>query len=196
MDNTQEFIAGLQANCSTAQRVFFEEYYTRLLSLVHSNLQGHMQRRVGASDIAQSALRSFYAAAREGRFDLAGRSEIWRLLVTITLNKMRDQARRHHSAKRSIHSEDQTGCSVEGESAHRVPGPEDVSMLQDEVDHVLERLGPSHREIGTRIVLGEKSADIAAATRRSMRTVRRVEKALVEALIQRFQADTAWDEQA
>jgi DNA-directed RNA polymerase specialized sigma24 family protein len=42
--------------------------------------------------------RSFFRRLRRGDFDLAGRDDLWALLVTITLNKTRNAADRHFAS--------------------------------------------------------------------------------------------------
>lgn len=186
--DTRQILIGLETDNSQAQNLFFQEYYKKLLSLVQANLHGRLRRRVDASDIALSAIRSFLVDARDKPVELETRTDVWKLLVTITLNKMRSQARRHNAEKRALSREtgDEVG-KIDYLSDHE-PGPEDVAMLNSELEAILADLKPYHREIGERLILGERSSSIAHVTQRSIRTVRRVESALEEGLIRRIKA--------
>ena len=46
--------------------------------------------------------RSFCLRQQRGEFDLAGRDELWKLLVTITLRKARNAANAHRRKKRDV----------------------------------------------------------------------------------------------
>ena len=49
--------------------------------------------------------KSFCMRQQRGEFDLAGRDELWRLLVTITLRKARNAAKAERREKRDVRRE-------------------------------------------------------------------------------------------
>ena len=70
-----------------AARLIWQRYFHSLLELARSNLDSRVRRRTDEEDVAQSMYKSFCLRQQRGEFDLAGRDELWRLLVTITLRK-------------------------------------------------------------------------------------------------------------
>ncbi|MEM7312973.1 MAG: ECF-type sigma factor [Planctomycetota bacterium] len=180
----------LEANQSMVQRQVFDQYYDRLVQLVRNQMTDRLAQRVGASDVAISAFRSFFDRAGKGEFTFAARTDMWKLLVTMTLNKMRHQVRFHQAKKRAVESERANENLLAG-APTRLPGPVDLAILNDEMESVLGCLKPYHREIGERILAGQPSADIAFATDRSVRTVRRVESSLLVMLDERLHGDSS-----
>jgi RNA polymerase sigma factor (sigma-70 family) len=53
----------------------------------------------------QSALKSFLVRASAGQFRIENSQDIWRLLVTITVRKARQQVRAHHAIGRAVDRE-------------------------------------------------------------------------------------------
>jgi RNA polymerase sigma factor (sigma-70 family) len=88
-----------------AARRIWRRYFRELLALARSHLSRRIRRREDEQDVLQSMYKSFCRRQRRGDFDLAGRDELWRLLVTITLNKARNAAQRHLCAKRDVRRE-------------------------------------------------------------------------------------------
>lgn len=75
-------------------------YHPQLISLVEHNLKVPVPI-ADADDIAQSTMKSFYFRVREGRFpDLEDRDSLWKLLVTIALNKTRATSRNEFHRKK------------------------------------------------------------------------------------------------
>jgi DNA-directed RNA polymerase specialized sigma24 family protein len=85
-----------------AARRIWQRYFRELLVLARSHLSRRIRRREDEQDVLQSMYKSFCRRQRRGDFDLAGRDELWRLLVTITLRKARNAAQRHLCAKRDV----------------------------------------------------------------------------------------------
>jgi DNA-directed RNA polymerase specialized sigma24 family protein len=85
----------LQAGDGAAAEALFERYAERLTRLARSRLAINLASRVDPEDIVQSAYRSFFVAAREGRFHAERGGDLWRLLVEVTLHKLYRQAAHH-----------------------------------------------------------------------------------------------------
>src|SRR5262245_49776131 len=79
----------------------FRRYVDRLIALVRSRLSAKFSRRLDAEDVVQSVYRTFFAEARDCRFDLQHGGDLWRLLVTIALHKLQHQVRRNLRGKRT-----------------------------------------------------------------------------------------------
>lgn len=92
----------LVAGDEDAATTIFERYAERLTRLARSRLAARLATRVDAEDIVMSAYRSFFVAARQGRFELERGGDLWRLLVEVTLHKLYRSAAHHHAQRRSI----------------------------------------------------------------------------------------------
>ncbi|MGI9519590.1 MAG: ECF-type sigma factor [Pirellulaceae bacterium] len=98
------------------------DYFPRLMAFARKKMGVMPRRTLDEEDIALSALKSFFKGADAGRFELSGRDDLWRLLVTITARKV-TQHRRHQLADK------RGGGQVRGESVfHRVDDAEAVGL--------------------------------------------------------------------
>src|SRR5262249_48627982 len=89
----------------------FQRYSARLIGLARKKMSGKLARRVDAQDVVQSACRTFFLRLRDGRLDVQPGSDIWQLLVSITLRKVFAQSEFHTAAKRNVRKEDsRAGC--------------------------------------------------------------------------------------
>src|SRR5947209_1653888 len=83
-----------------AARQIVDGYIDRLLGLARRHLHQRVMSRVDPEDIVQSALRTFFARARDGQFVFTEQDDLCKLLVRITLNKTLRQVAFHKAAKR------------------------------------------------------------------------------------------------
>ena len=144
------------------------EYVVRLARLAEQNLCDRLKRRVDAEDLAMSAIRTFIR--RRETFSINTTSELWALLVTITIRKVRRDARRAEAGIRDVRKEvradDLPLCSS-------IPGPDDQAALADAVEHVLGDLKPVHAEIFDLRLAGHTNQQIADQVGISLRGVNR-----------------------
>ncbi len=122
-----------------AVRLVWEYYFRDLLALAQRRLGPQIRRKVDADDILQSVYASVCRRQKRGDFELYDRDDFWKLLVTVTLNKVRNAAKWHQRAKRDIHREvaiavierspdDGTGQRLQAASAD----PDEVLGLAEE----------------------------------------------------------------
>src|SRR5688572_10742761 len=83
-----ELLRLLAAGDEGAAATVFERYAERLTRLARSRLAARLAQRIDAEDVVMSAYRSFFVAARQGRFELERGGDLWRLLVEVTLHKL------------------------------------------------------------------------------------------------------------
>jgi RNA polymerase sigma factor (sigma-70 family) len=157
----------------------FERYANRLVSLAQSRLPARLAQRVDAEDVVQSVYRSFFAGARVGRYELERGGDLWRLLVTITVNKVHRQHAHHHRDKRDARREqpiagDESLLGQSGPLLMREPGPLEVVALCDELEGILRDLKPAYRRMVELRLQGYNVFEIAEETGSGERTVRRV----------------------
>lgn len=168
----------------------FERYVYRLMGLARNRLSNRLARRVDPEDVVQSVYRSFFRAAAEGNYELQRSGDLWRLLVAITLNKLRMQARRHNADKRSMKCEESIALSpgsfgITPERVAEDPQPEEVAAVSELLEQVMEGMTVQQRKMLELRLQNYKIEEIAVEVGCSERTVRR----LLDQVKQRFQSD-------
>jgi DNA-directed RNA polymerase specialized sigma24 family protein len=141
----------LGAETDLAAEQLWRRYFERLVRLAQARLKAAPRGAADEEDIALSAFDSFCRGAVRGQFPrLDDRTDLWRLLVTITARKAVDHLERERSLRRG-------GGRVIGEAAidladpeagrwleqvvGREPTPSFVAQVVDECRHPLESLG-------------------------------------------------------
>ena len=163
----------------------FDRYVHRLSALARSRLAPRLKSRVDPEDIVMSAWRSFFVAARDGRFQVSESGDLWALLTTITLRKLYRTAAHHGADKRdAARSADLSDFT--DFASNREPTPEEAAELSDEIEALLKPLSPIHRRIVELRLQDERVVDIVAETGASERTVRRVLADLRCSLAERY----------
>ena len=162
----------------------FHRYLKRLSQLARSRLAPRVAQRVDPEDIVMSAYRSFFVAAREGRFDIERSGDLWALLTTITLRKLYRTSAHHSAAKRDVANEADLpeDFNLDQWVTSREPEPGEAIALAEEVEAVLQALPSVDRRILELRLQGELMGKIAADTGTSERTVRRTLAAIQDGI--------------
>ena len=157
----------------------FDRYVNRLLALASSRISAGMHRRIEAEDVVQSVYRSFFRDADPQRFTIERSGQLWGLLAAITINKIRSHVRFHTAGKRDVNAEKSTTTS---QSCYGLP-PMDVAdeptadeaaALVEEMKIIGDGLTEMQRDVFELFLQNQSVDEIAAAIRRSPRTVRRI----------------------
>jgi len=178
-EGSGELVARWQKGDQQAATDLFRRYADRLIALARSRLPAKVHQRVDAEDVVQSVYRSFFAGAKEGRYDLQRGGQLWRLLVTITLHKVYRQVTRNTRDKRAVgrekNIEDAEGLlAVPLSLLAREPSPLEVITLTDEIEQIMRGLKPHYRRMLELRLQGYNVFEIADETKSGERTVRRV----------------------
>jgi RNA polymerase sigma-70 factor, ECF subfamily len=156
-----------------AARLLYLRYAKRLNRLVEKQCSVGLARRAGIEDIVQSVFGSFFRRIRRGSYDVPDGDDLWKLLLVITLHKIRKRAAYHHAAKRDAHR------TTGGEAARRqLEFQPDGGQSQDGyfvlvVEEILEQLPPQARDMVRLRIDGYEVAEVARKLGRSRRTVER-----------------------
>jgi len=178
-ETSVRLLALWRAGDQQAATELFHRYAERLIALAQRRLSARLAARVDADDIIQSAYSSFFIGARDGRFVLQRSGDLWRLLVRITLNKLKHQVEHHTAEKRTISAEqpcagEDSPLGLPSQLLVREPTPADAVVLAETLEEVLSRLEPARRRMVELRLQGYSLAEIEAETHRSRATIRRV----------------------
>ena len=145
-----------------------------LLSLGRRQMRSTSTACYDEEDLAQSAFYALCTAIQDGRYEgLADRDEIWKLLVTIALNKFRKRVR-HQGAQRrggNLRQKD-LGPMLDSESGALTA--EQSMLMKEECERLLNALGSDEvRKVALLKVEGYTHEEIANALQCTRRTVQR-----------------------
>jgi DNA-directed RNA polymerase specialized sigma24 family protein len=177
--------SGDAAERELAARLIWQRYLEDLLELARNNLNPRIRRREDEEDVVLSMYKSFCLRQQRGEFDLAGRDALWKLLVTITLRKARNAAKKQMRDKRNVAREATLAESDDAESADWAlehmdagPSPAEAALLNEALERRLEVLADADlRQIALWRLEGYTNREIAARLDRTERSVeRRVER--------------------
>jgi RNA polymerase sigma factor (sigma-70 family) len=181
MDDTSitKFFHKLRDGDEFAAQKLWETYFASLVVVARRKLEGRRRLVGDEEDVALSAFNSFCRAAELGRFpQLNDRSDLWNVLVTITLNKairlMRDEARQKRGGNHTTitSSSDDTDCLAQIIGTE--PSPAIAAQVVEEIEVLLLKLpSPELIELAQLKMEGYTNAEIAERWEKTERTVER-----------------------
>ncbi|MGD9632465.1 MAG: ECF-type sigma factor [Pirellulales bacterium] len=160
----------LKLGHQTAADELWKRYFVQLVTLARSRFHG-LGRDHDEEDIALSALKSAFLGVQNRRFpDLADRTGLWPLLVTITARKAINEARRQRAQKRD------RGLEVPFHDDRAVvgdaPTPEFALQVAEQIDVLVVALGDDTlRNIVALKLEGYTNEEIAEKLDVSTRTI-------------------------
>ncbi|HEX5104922.1 MAG TPA: sigma-70 family RNA polymerase sigma factor [Pirellulaceae bacterium] len=173
--SSADLLRRLHAGDEAAAEAVFERYADRLTRLAQSRLTVRLASRIDPEDIVQSAYRSFFVAARAGRFRVRSGGDLWRLLVEVTLHKLYRQAAHHGAQRRSVAREvriDDSASSA-GVPTGGEPTPDEALAAAEELEAIFAQLSDRVRQALELRLQGYEHEEIAERLACSERTVRR-----------------------
>jgi len=157
-----------------APTLLFLRYAERLRALASRQSSPGMAARVDPEDIVQSVFRTFFRRAAAGQYDVPEGEEIWKLLLVITLNKIRALGAFHQAARRDMRQT--AGGRAYDRAVESAAGQDEqaLSVLHLVIGEILDALPTIHRSIVELRIEGYEVAEIAQQVQRSKRTVERI----------------------
>jgi RNA polymerase sigma factor (sigma-70 family) len=164
-----------------AARLVWEHYFRDLLALAQRHLGKRIRRRVDAEDLLQSVYASVCRRQQRGDFELYDRDDFWRLLVTVTLNKARNAAKKHLRAKRNVDrevplpaDESEPGAGGSPVIAGTGPTPDEAVALAEELEERIRSLAdPVLMQVALKKLEGLTNQQIAQELDYTERTIER-----------------------
>ncbi len=157
-------------------------YFPKLVRLAQSRLGQQQRKIIDAEDLALSAFHSFCKGVANHRFpSLTGKDSLWRLLVSITLNKtfqaIRDQGRlkRGGGFRELPYVDDGKGFEhTITNLVSREPSPEFAIELAEQLNSLLSALGDRELvQIAQWKLEAYTNQEIATFAGKSVRTIER-----------------------
>jgi RNA polymerase sigma factor (sigma-70 family) len=182
-ESFEELLDAMQKGEDQAFTTFFNRHYDQLVQFASKKLGSFPLRAFDADDVAQSAMKSLFKSLRANRYEVQNSVELWRILITITKNKLLDRRRRQQTQKRG-------GGNVRGESIWAQAGedsglyeqqdtrqnmtPDAQVELLETTDLLFQRLEDDKtREVARLLLAGYRINDIAEELNCVRRTVER-----------------------
>lgn len=163
---------------SSSESRILVDYLPKIIRLVERNFSNRLHAKVGAEDMADSILGSVIRMARQGKIQVEETDDFWRLLVTISLNKIRKKARYLNAKKRDagreidLSNEDLTLEQLAIDQSD--PTEEDGATISDLLIRLHDALDEEGRVVLAGRVNGESNFDIATRIGKSTKTVTRI----------------------
>lgn len=157
----------------------YQRYVEQLSGIVTAQLADRLRSRTDADDVLQSACRSFFRRVQDGQFEFDADDDVWKLLVTISLNKLRSQVRKHSAAKRDAAQEVPRGSDEIPDEFHlekltETPSPVEAFIFTEMIERVSSKLGADHAVLLQLRMEGHSQKEIATALQTSDRSIRRM----------------------
>jgi RNA polymerase sigma-70 factor (ECF subfamily) len=166
-----------QEGSEQAFEAIFFRYSDRLVRLASKRISEKLAGRIEAEDVVQSVFRTFFGRAQDHRFTFENADDLWKLLVSMTLNKLRNKVDFHTAAKRDVSQEKQLAGSKSTPSAFDhsgdEPSPEAVVAFLDLLENFMSQLREGDRRILELRLQGMTQDEVAREVGCTERTVRR-----------------------
>lgn len=175
-------VDGLRRGDEAAVRDFCHEYEQSLRRLADGRMPAGLRRRVDPEDVVQSALRTFLRRASDGQFQLGGSDGLWRLLCTITLTKVKKQARFQYQQRRDPGREVHAAPVGDDSEVRDIgvkdsaPTPLEAAAFSEEFHAILDSFESTERQLIELKLQELTNEEIGAEMKISERTVRRTLK--------------------
>ncbi len=178
----EALVAAYRAGDEQAAAELHSRYYARLIELIRRRQGWRLKQVEGSTDVAQSVLQSFFTLLRDQQVRVGADDSFWPLLVTITLNKVRNRGKFWQRQRRDPVRQ----VPLEGgaDPLELGPSPEDAAILQELVEQLLAPFSQRRRRIIELILEGHPVAAIAADTGATERTVYNTRQAAAKILAQ------------
>jgi RNA polymerase sigma-70 factor (ECF subfamily) len=162
-----------------AFELIFERYGQRLVKLASKRISERLSARIEPEDLVQSVFRTFFGRVQDHRFTFQNADDLWKLLVSMTLNKLRNKVDFHTAAKRDVDAEQPLGGGTTSnpsafDPSGDEPSPEAVVAFLDLLETFMRDLRPQDRRILELRLQGWTQDEIAREMNCTERTVRRV----------------------
>jgi len=152
----------------------YMKYADRLIGMTARKSSSELAAKVDPEDIVQSVFRTFFRRVEKGQYDVPEGEDIWKLLLVITLNKIRAVVAFNRAAKRDMRRT-RSDAMVE-EAVAQADNKDEIALatLRIVIDELLADQLEVNQIIIRQRIEGYDILEIAKNVNRSKRTVERV----------------------
>ena len=152
----------------------YMKYADRLIGMTARKSSSELAAKVDPEDIVQSVFRTFFRRVEKGQYDVPEGEDIWKLLLVITLNKIRAVVAFNRAAKRDMRRT-RSDAMVE-EAVAQADNKDEIALatLRIVIDELLADQIEVNQIIIKQRIEGYDILEIAKNVNRSKRTVERV----------------------
>ena len=181
-DSVTRWIEGAKNGDEEATQALWNHYHKQIIGFARKKLPDGRRRVADEEDVALSVFKSFFLAARAGRFpELRDREGLWKLLIKMTARKAVDFKRYEGRIRRRVLGEsvlETPGSDDQGEGLAQFDGgeptPEFVVLMADQCRWLMEKLGDQQlRDVTMAKLEGLRNEEIADRLGCSQRTIQR-----------------------
>ncbi|MFM7132568.1 MAG: RNA polymerase sigma factor [bacterium] len=152
----------------------YMKYADRLIGMTARKSSSELAAKVDPEDIVQSVFRTFFRRVEKGQYDVPEGEDIWKLLLVITLNKIRAVVAFNRAAKRDMRRT-KSDAMVE-DAVAQADNKDEIALatLRIVIDELLADQIEVNQIIIRQRIEGYDILEIAKNVNRSKRTVERV----------------------
>ncbi len=179
----RSLLRGIQKGDDDAAEQLFTKYIQRVDKLAQREFGKEAWGRVDTEDLTQSIFRTLFRRLRDGQYSVPPGDTIWRLLTTVSLNKIRAVGAFHRAAKRDVR---RTEPSAEYQITNNAASEDEAAarILRMTIAELIDDLPDAHRQIIELRLENHDVRSISQQINRSKRTVERVLQGFRERLQQ------------
>lgn len=165
-------------------------YLPKLLRLAERNLSNQLRQKVDADEVGATVVRTVVRQARAGKLQIEESDDFWRLLVAITLNKVRKKANYWKRAKRDISREMPVApdgpqleeLAIDYDSVSSDPTEEQGQAFNDLLERMNDCLDEKCQQVLSAKLQGKSNIQIAEELELSTKTIGRYLKKIQQQL--------------
>jgi RNA polymerase sigma factor (sigma-70 family) len=155
----------------------YAQYFERLMRIVSGQLLQSYQQQVEPEDVLQSAFGTVFKRISNGDFRFENDQDVWKLLVTVTLNKVRGRIRFLNAERRDIRRTRRGETDFDlvlAEQLSKNPGVQEAVEFADLVRDIYGLLPEDETQVLQLRIEGYSQQEIADKLGVTDRTVRRM----------------------
>ncbi len=169
----------LREGSDDAATTLYLRYAQRLRRLANAQVSPHMALRVDPEGVVQSVFRTFFRRASSGQYEVAEKEDLWKLLLVMSLNKIRTAGTHHRASKR----DQGKTCSLSNiDDGNAAENEEAFHVLKLTIEEVVGNLPEDQRNIVWLRIEGHEVSEIAEKTGRAKRSIERILQAFRQKL--------------
>jgi RNA polymerase sigma-70 factor (ECF subfamily) len=171
----RSFAVRLTAGEDHAAADLVARYSARLVALARQGLSPALRAKCDPEDVLQSVFRTFFRRLGTGDVDLRDWESLAGLLALLTVRKCQHRVRHYRTAGRDVRLEVRLD-GADGGPIHvpdRDPVPDEIAAFTELAERLLQSLNLRDREVISRVIAGEGTAEIAQRLGRTRRAVQR-----------------------